>query len=54
MLALRAIWASWNEGAPLSFEGEFYKLSLMTPVFSPPPSPYGAPKVHLAAVGDLM
>ena len=54
VLAVRAIWASWNDDTPLSFEGDFYKLSLMTPVFSPPPSPYGAPKVHLAAVGDLM
>ena len=54
VLAVRAIWSAWNDGAPLSFEGEFYRLSLMTPVFSPPPSPHGAPKVHLAAVGDLM
>ena len=54
VLAVRAIWATWNEGAPLAFDGEFYQLSLMTPVFSPPPSPYGAPRVHLAAVGDRM
>ena len=44
VLAVRAIWAAWNDGAPLSFEGEFYRLSLMTPVFSPPPSPHGAPR----------
>ena len=54
VLAVRAVWAAWNDGAPLAFEGEFYQLSLMTPVFSPPPSPHGAPRVHLAAVGDLM
>ena len=54
VLAVRAIWAAWNEDAPLAFDGEFYQLSLMTPVFSPPPSPHGAPRVHLAAVGDLM
>ena len=54
VLAVRAVWAAWNDGAPLAFEGEFYQLNLMTPVFSPPPSPHGTPRVHLAAVGDLM
>jgi probable F420-dependent oxidoreductase len=52
--ALRAIWASWDEGAPLDFRGEFYTHTLMTPFFAPPPSPFGPPKVHLAAVGEQM
>ena len=26
----------------------------MTPFFAPPPNPYGAPKVFLAAVGEMM
>ena len=54
VLALRAIWASWNEGATLRFEGEFYTHTLMTPVFAPPPHEYGPPRVFLAAVGPLM
>jgi probable F420-dependent oxidoreductase len=54
VLALQAIWASWNEGTPLKFEGEFYTHTLMTPFFAPPPNPYGPPKVFLAAVGELM
>ena len=54
ILALRAIWSSWNDGTPLKFEGEFYKHTLMTPFFAPPPNPYGAPKVFLAAVGEMM
>jgi len=54
ILAMRAIWASWNEGAPLNFRGEFYKHTLMTPFFSPTPHHYGPPKVFLAAVGELM
>jgi probable F420-dependent oxidoreductase len=52
--ALRAIWASWNTGERLSFRGDFYTHTLMTPFFNPGPNPYGAPKVFLAAVGELM
>lgn len=52
--ALRAIWASWNDGADLDFRGEFYSHTLMTPFFAPPPSPTGPPEVHLAAVGEQM
>jgi len=54
ILALRAIWSAWNDGTPLKFDGEFYKHTLMTPFFAPPPNPYGAPKVFLAAVGEMM
>ena len=54
ILAMRAIWASWNDGTKLDFRGDFYTHTLMTPFFSPGPNPYGAPKVYLAAVGALM
>ena len=54
ILALRAIWSSWNDGSQLSFRGEFYRHTLMTPFFSPRPNPYGPPKIYLAAVGELM
>ncbi len=52
--AMRAIWDCWHNGTPLSFQGEFYTHSLMTPMFTPMDSEYGAPKVFLAAVGPLM
>jgi probable F420-dependent oxidoreductase len=52
--ALRAVWAAWNDGAKLDFRGDFYTHTLMTPFFSPPPAPGGAPKVFLAAVGEGM
>ena len=42
VLALRAIWASWQDGSRLDFRGEFYQHTLMTPMFSPPPKPVGA------------
>jgi probable F420-dependent oxidoreductase len=54
VLAMRAIWDSWNKGARLSFRGEFYTHTLMSPMFTPAPNPYGAPKVFVAAVGELM
>jgi probable F420-dependent oxidoreductase len=54
ILALQAIWSSWNDGTRLEFDGEFYRHTLMTPFFAPTPNPYGAPKVFLAAVGSLM
>jgi probable F420-dependent oxidoreductase len=52
--AMRAIWACWNDGQPLRFKGEFYTHLLMTPMFDPGPSPHGAPRVFLAAVGPGM
>jgi len=54
VLALRAIWASWNDGTRLAFEGEFYTHTLMTPVFAPHPHGFGTPRVFLAAVGPRM
>src|SRR3954469_8050447 len=54
VLAIRAIWANWHEGTPLDFQGEFYRHTLMTPFFSPGPSPYGLPEIFLAGVGPKM
>lgn len=54
VLALRAIWACWHEGTPLAFEGEFYRHTLMTPMFVPRRREYPAPRVRVAGVGPLM
>jgi probable F420-dependent oxidoreductase len=54
VLAMRAIWAAWNDREKLDFRGEFYRHTLMTPFFDPGPNPYGNPKVFLAAVGGRM
>jgi probable F420-dependent oxidoreductase len=54
ILAVRAIWASWNDDVPLDFRGEFYRHTLMTPFFNPGPNPFGNPTIQLAAVGELM
>jgi probable F420-dependent oxidoreductase len=52
--ALRAIWASWQQGTPLSFEGDFYTHNLMTPMFSHGPSEVPDPQIYLAGVGPEM
>lgn len=54
VLAKRATWASWNGEGPLAFEGEFYRHTLMTPVFDQGPSSVGDPRVFIAAVGPAM
>jgi probable F420-dependent oxidoreductase len=54
ILAMRAIWACWETGGKLDFNGEFYRHDLMTPMFTPTLKRYGAPGVNLAAVGSLM
>jgi probable F420-dependent oxidoreductase len=54
VLAMRAIWASWADGSRLTFRGEFYRHTLMTPMFDPGPNPFGNPRVFLAAVGAQM
>jgi probable F420-dependent oxidoreductase len=52
--AVQAIWRHWNEGAPLNFRGEFYTHTLMPPLLSPGPNPYGPPRILLAGVGAKM
>jgi probable F420-dependent oxidoreductase len=54
ILAMRAIWACWNDDVKLDFHGDFYTHTLMTPFFNPGPNPYGTPRVFLAGVGELM
>jgi probable F420-dependent oxidoreductase len=41
--ALRAIFASWESGAPHDFRGDYYTHTLMIPAFDPGPNPFGPP-----------
>jgi len=55
--AVRAIWDCWQHGRPLRFRGEFYRHTLMTPMFAPEASDLGdtgPPPIYLAGVGPLM
>ena len=52
--ALRAIWDCWQNGTKLDFRGVHYQLSLMVPLFAPPPIEHPAIPVELAAVNPYM
>ncbi len=54
ILAIRAIWETWESGAKLDFRGDFYTHTLMSPFFDPGSNPHGKPRILLAAVGPLM
>jgi len=49
--ALRAIFHAWETGERLSFRGEYYHHTLMTPTFSPGENPYGQPPIYVGALG---
>ena len=53
-LAVRAIFAAWQNNERLDFRGEFTKHTLMPPMFNPGPNPYGMPPIYLGALGPLM
>ncbi|CAG1006839.1 hypothetical protein ANAEL_03462 [Anaerolineales bacterium] len=36
---IRAFWDTWQNGTKLNFRGEYYKATLMSPFFQPPPLP---------------
>ena len=54
VLALRAIWDSWQHGTRLRYEGEFYQHTLSSFAFDPPASPYPPPLTYLGAIGPRM
>jgi probable F420-dependent oxidoreductase len=50
ILALRAIWKSFQTEEPLQFEGDFYRHTLMTPFFDPGPIDHPEIPVYIAGV----
>ena len=48
---LRAVWECWQNGTRLNVRGEHYKLTLMTPFFSPPPIEHPRIPIYIAGVG---
>ena len=52
--ALRAVWRCWETRVKLEYRGEHYKLTLMTPDFSPEPTGLPMVPVTIAAVGEAM
>jgi probable F420-dependent oxidoreductase len=49
--AIRAIWTAWQTGGKLNFRGSEYKLTLMTPFFSPGPIEHPHVPIFIAGVG---
>jgi probable F420-dependent oxidoreductase len=54
ILAIRAVWDSWQNGTRLNFRGEHYKLTLMAPFFNPGPIEHPHIPIYIAAVNELM
>ena len=52
--ALRAVWRAWETRGRLNHDSPHYKLTLMTPEFSPEPTGLPMPAVTIAAVGEAM
>jgi len=54
ILAMRAVWECWQNGTPLRFEGEFYRLTMMTPFFSPAKIAHPKIPIYVAGVNRLI
>ena len=54
ILAVRAIWDCWQNKTRLNFQGEYFKLNLMTPFFSPEPHEYHRIPIFIAGVNRRM
>src|SRR5437588_4885576 len=52
--ALRAIWRTWATGERLSFRGEHYTFTLMTPNFTPQPIDNPNIPIYISALGPAM
>lgn len=52
--AIKAVFESWQTGAPLNHQGRFWKLDLMPPLFVPGALEWGPPPILVAAVGPKM
>jgi probable F420-dependent oxidoreductase len=52
--ALRAIFASFQHGTPLAFEGEHYRFTRLQPFFNPGPIAHPEVPILLGAVGPKM
>lgn len=51
---LRAIWDSFQNDAPATFEGEYYRFKLIVPAFNPGPLEQPHIPIHLAGVNPVM
>jgi probable F420-dependent oxidoreductase len=52
--AVRAIWRTWQDGAPLRVKGTYYNLNLMGPFFNPGPNPQPSMPILIAGVNAVL
>lgn len=52
--AVKAFFNCWQHGEPLDFRGDYYRHTLMTPMFNPGPLEAGVPPILLGALGPKM
>ncbi len=50
ILAMRALWDTWQNGTRLNFRGRFFKLTLMSPFFNPGPIAHPNIPIYIAGV----
>ena len=51
---IRAVWDCWQNGTRLNYDGDYFKLDLMVPLFDAGPVDHPDIPVHLAAVKPVM
>jgi probable F420-dependent oxidoreductase len=54
ILAIRAIWDSWQHGTRLNFHSEHYTHTLMTPFFNPGPIEHPDVPIYIGGVNPYM
>ncbi|MDG6989300.1 MAG: TIGR03617 family F420-dependent LLM class oxidoreductase [Nitrososphaerota archaeon] len=54
VLAMKAVWESWQEGKTLGYHGRYFRLDLMTPFFNPGPVEHPEIPVYVAGVNPVM
>jgi probable F420-dependent oxidoreductase len=54
ILAIRAIWDSWQNGTRLNFHSEHYTHTLMTPFFNPGPIEHPDVPIYIGGVNPYM
>ena len=52
ILAMRAVWDSWQGDGKVNFRGEFYKITLMTPFFNPGAIDHPDIPIYIAGVNE--
>ena len=52
--SMRVVWATFQSGDLVPYEGEFYQFTLCPPAFNMGPNDVPFPKIYLAAVGPEM